>query len=405
MHKKLNLINLRNKINKVLQKLSSVLLAFTVLAITNPCISKAEAKTFNDLSESKTLPNPAFADTLNGKQIKMFEIKNNKNAKATFTNYGARIVSLTVPDKTGKPTDVVAGYGSIQDYLKSPDPYFGPVVGRYGNRIARGKFALDGVEYSSSINNGKNSLHGGKKGFQSVVWDAKQPSKNTIVFTYLSKDGEEGYPGNLNVKVTYSLTKDNELKMEYEATTDKKTVVNLTNHAYFNLNGQGSGTILNHLVTINADTYTPVDATLIPLGTMPPVKGTPFDFTSPTTIGAKIDADDVQLKNGKGYDHNWILNKSKSGLNHAATVIGDISGIRMDIHTQEPGLQFYSGNFMRGKNKLKNGKLDAFRSGFAMETQHFPDSPNQPSFPSTVLNPGDKYHTVSFYKFSTVGAK
>lgn len=391
----------------MLQKLYSGILAFTLLAITTPSISNTAPKTVlnYDASESKGFKNAAFADTLNGKQVKMFEITNNKNVKATFTNYGARIVSLLVPDKTGKPTDVVAGYGSIEEYLKSPDPYFGPVVGRFGNRIARGKFTIDGVEYSSSLNNGKNSLHGGKNGFQSAVWDAKQPSTNTVVFTYLSKDGEEGYPGNLNVKVTYSLTKDNELKMEYEATTDKKTVVNLTNHAYFNLNGQGSGTILNHLVKINADTYTPVDATLIPLGIMPPVKGTPFDFTSPMKIGEKINEDDVQLKYGKGYDHNWVLNKAKSGLNHAATVIGDISGIRMDIHTQEPGLQFYSGNFMRGKNTLKGGKVDAFRSGFAMETQHFPDSPNQPSFPSTVLNPGDKYHTVSFYKFSVTGKK
>ncbi|MEJ7693719.1 aldose epimerase family protein [Daejeonella sp.] len=386
----------------MLQKLCSGLLAFTVLAITNPCIASAGNKTSNflDVSERKLFQQAAFGDSLMGKQIKMFEIRNNKNAKATFTNYGARIVSLLVPDKTGKPTDVVVGFGSIQDFLKSGDSYFGATIGRYGNRIARGKFIIDGVEYSSSINNGLNTLHGGKNGFQSVVWDAKQRSKNTIVFTYLSKDGEEGFPGNLNVKVSFSLTDNNEIKMEYEATTDKKTLVNLTNHAFFNLNGEGSGTILKHLVNINADTYTPVDAGLIPLGTLSPVKGTPFDFNSPTTIGEKINADDVQLKNGKGYDHNFVLNKAKSGLNYAATVVGDITGIRMDIYTEEPGLQFYTGNFMRGKNRLKNGTKDDFRTAFAMETQHFPNSPNQPSFPSTVLNPGDKYHTVSVYKFS-----
>lgn len=383
-------------------KMYSGVVALSVLTITTACSSNTGTKNekASDSSVVENTANVAFKDTLNGKEINLYELTNSKNAKATFTNYGGRLVSLMVPDKAGKLTDVVVGFGSIADYLKSTEPYFGATIGRYGNRIAKGKFTLDGVEYTSSLNNGKNTLHGGKNGFQSVVWDASQPDKSTIVFTYLSKDGEEGYPGNLKAKVTYSLTDDNELKMEYEATTDKKTVVNLTNHAFFNLNGEGSGTILNHVVQINADTYTPVDETLIPLGDLPSVKGTPFDFNKPTTIGARINEDNVQLKNGKGYDHNFVLNKSNSGLNHAATVVGDKSGIQMDIYTQEPGLQFYSGNFMKGKNTFKNGSKDEFRTAFAMETQHFPDSPNQSTFPSTVLNPGEKYHTVSVYKFS-----
>lgn len=384
------------------RKIYSGILALSVLTATTACSSNTGSKNVktSDSSVTAETASAAFADTIDGKEINLYEITNKNHVKATFINYGGRIVSLTVPDKTGKLTDVVVGFGSIADYLKSTEPYFGATIGRYGNRIAKGKFTLDGVEYTSSLNNGKHSLHGGKNGFQKVVWDAAQPDSSTIVFTYLSKDGEEGYPGNLQVKVTYSLTDDNELKMEYEATTDKKTVVNLTNHAFFNLNGEGSGTILNHLVQINADTYTPVDEGLIPLGNLPSVKGTPFDFNKPVSIGARINEDNVQLKNGKGYDHNFVLNKAKSGLNHAATVVGDQSGIQMDIYTQEPGLQFYSGNFMKAKNTFKSGSKDEYRTAFAMETQHFPDSPNQASFPSTVLNPGDKYHTVSVYKFS-----
>ena len=384
------------------RKIYTGILALSVLTATTACSSNTGSKNVktSDTSKIGETANTAFKDTLDGKEINLYQITNSNNVKATFTNYGGRIVSLTVPDKDGKLTDVVVGFGSIADYLKSTEPYFGATIGRYGNRIAKGKFTLDGVEYTSSLNNGKHTLHGGKNGFQKVVWDAEQPNKSTIVFTYLSKDGEEGYPGNLKAKVTYSLTDDNELKMEYEATTDKKTVVNLTNHAFFNLNGEGSGTILDHVVQINADKYTPVDGGLIPLGDLPSVKGTPFDFNKPTTIGARINEDNVQLKNGKGYDHNFVLNKAKSGLNHAATVVGDKSGIQMDIYTQEPGLQFYSGNFMKAKNTFKNGSKDEYRTAFAMETQHFPDSPNQPSFPSTVLNPGDTYHTVSVYKFS-----
>ncbi|MHB1177982.1 MAG: aldose epimerase family protein [Daejeonella sp.] len=342
----------------------------------------------------------AFHKVVNGKNIGSYKITNG-NITAFFTNYGARIISLWVPDRNGDPTDVVVGFATIDGYLNSTEPYFGATIGRYGNRIANGQFTLEGKLYKLPVNNGPNTLHGGKVGFQDVIWDVDQPDEKTLVFTYLSKDGEEGFPGNLTTKVTYSFTGNDELNMDYEASTDKKTVVNLTNHAFFNLNGEGSGDILNHKVQIFADRYNPVDSTLIPLGELAGVTGTPFDFTRPKTIGEHIDQDNAQLKNGKGYDHNFILNgKKENGLVHAASVSGDKSGIQMDIFTQEPGMQFYSGNFMQGKNTFKNGSTDKFRTAFAMETQHFPDSPNRPEFPTTVLNPGEKYHTVSVYRFS-----
>jgi aldose 1-epimerase len=342
-----------------------------------------------------------FSKNIDGSMTTLFILKN-ENLKATITNYGGRLVSLWVPDKNGKLIDVVAGFESIDGYVNSTEPYFGATIGRFGNRIAKGKFKIDGTMYSSSINNPPNMLHGGKEGFQGKVFDAKQTTDSMLELTYLSRDGEEGFPGNLNVKVTYTLTNDNALKIDYEATTDKKTVINLTNHAFWNLNGEGSGTILNHLLWINADTYTPVDATLIPTGEIVPVQGTPFDFRVPTAIGKRIDTNgNAQLKNGKGYDHNFVLNTSKnSALQHAAYITGDQSGIRMDIYTQEPGLQFYSGNFMQSKNSMKGGKKDDFRTAFSLETQHFPDSPNQPSFPTTILEPVKKYQTESIYKFS-----
>ena len=316
-----------------------------------------------------------------------------------ITNYGGRLVSLLVPDKKQQLTDVVAGFNDVQGYQQSAEPYFGATIGRYGNRIAKGKFSLDGKSYQLFTNNGSNTLHGGKKGFQDVVWDAKKINEQTLELSYLSKDMEEGFPGNLKVKVVYTLDDDNALKITYDATTDKNTVVNLTNHAFFNLNGEGSGTILNHLVKINANSYTPVDSTLIPTGQLLPVRGTPFDFTTPKTIGERIDADNEQLKFGKGYDHNFVLNKHAAD-EPVAVVTGDKSGVVMEIYTDQPGLQFYSGNFMQGKNKMKGNRTDDFRTAFALETQHFPDSPNQPSFPSTVLKPGDTYHTESIYKFS-----
>ncbi len=352
---------------------------------------------------SMTLDKKNFESPIDGKQTDLYVLKNHNGMQAEITNYGGRLVSLMVPDKNGKMTDVVVGFKSVDDYVNSTEPYFGATIGRYGNRIAKGKFSLDGKQYTLFTNNGANTLHGGKKGYQAVVWDANQLNDSTLELTYLSKDMEEGFPGNLNIKVTYSLTGDNGFKAEYEATTDKKTVVNLTNHAFFNLNGEGSGSILNHTARIYADKYNPVDTGLIPSGQLAAVSGTPFDFTKPTTIGERIEADNEQLKNGKGYDHNFILNGTKvDGLNHAATVTGDKSGIVMDVYTEEPALQFYSGNFMQSKNTFKGGSKDDFRTAFAMETQHYPDSPNQPSFPSTVLQPGDVYKTMSIYVFSTV---
>jgi aldose 1-epimerase len=337
------------------------------------------------------------------KQADMYELINKQNVRAAFTNYGARLTGLWVPDKNGKMTDVVVGFSRVEDYLTATERYFGATIGRFANRIANGKFTIDGKQYSSSLNNAPNTLHGGKEGFSEVVWDAAMPDDQIIRFTRLSKDREEGFPGNFHVKVTYTLTDDNELQVEYVASTDKKTIVNLTNHAFFNLNGEGSGTILNHRLQINADRYTPVDSTLIPTGKIESVAGTPFDFRQPQTIGSRIDQADEQLKNGKGYDHNWVLNTRKPGeMFTAAIVVGDQSGIVLEVLTQEPGVQFYSGNFMQGKNTFKSGAKDDYRTAFCLETQHFPDSPNQPSFPSTILEPGQEYRTKSTYKFSVV---
>jgi len=318
---------------------------------------------------------------------------------ADFTNFGGRIISLIVPNKEGKMTDVVVGFNSVKAYQESSEPYFGATIGRYGNRIAKGNFSIDGIAYHSPNNNGPNMLHGGTKGYQNVVWDAVKLNDSTLQLTYLSADGEMGFPGNLDVKVIYQLTADNSLKITYTAQTDKKTVVNLTNHAFFNLNGEGSGTILDHHLQIVANTYTPVDSTLIPTGELVEVKNTPFDFNVLQQIGKRINEENEQLKNGKGYDHNYVLNGNEKGK-HAAKVIGDKSGIMMDIYTDEPGLQFYSGNFMKGNNIFKSGAKDDFRTAFCLETQHFPDSPNQKNFPSTLLKPGERYNTVSVYKFS-----
>ena len=375
-------------------------------AILSGCVNgKSNNSTSQNMTDSTNhkmnLPDKkAFQDSIDGKMTNLFILKNKNGITAAITNYGGRLVGLWVPDKMGKMTDVVVGFASVQKYVGASEPYFGATIGRYGNRIAKGKFSLDGKEYLLLKNNGPNTLHGGKKGFQYVVWDAVQPNDSTLQLHYLSKDMEEGFPGNLDVKVTYTLTDNNEVRFDYVATTDKKTVVNLTNHAFFNLNGEGSGTINNHVLQINADQYTVVDSTLIPLGKNEKVQGTPFDFETPTAIGARLnDTTNTQLKAGKGYDHNFVLNGS-SGMKHAAVIVGDKSGIVMTILTEEPGLQFYGGNFMQSKNTFKGGIKDDFRTAFCLETQHFPDSPNQPAFPSTVLEPGKIYQTSSVYQFS-----
>jgi aldose 1-epimerase len=370
------------------------------IVIASGC--KNTPKTNTDDSVAYNLPQPElFQDTINGKATDLFILKNQTGMQVAITNYGGRIVSLIVPDKNNNPVDVIVGCGSLKDFQSSTESYFGALIGRVGNRIANGKFSVDDNEYKLATNNGANTLHGGINGYHKVVWDAIQQNDSTLELKYLSKDGEEGFPGNLEIIMVYSISSNNDIILNYKATTDKKTPVNLTNHAFFNLNGSGS--ITNHVLQINAQKYLPVDAGLIPLGNLESVEGTPFDFRLPTNIGQRLDTTIYeQLKPGKGYDHNFILSTQKSdSLLHAASITGDISGITMEVYTQEPGLQFYSGNFMQGKNMLKYGFRDEFRNAFCLETQHYPDSPNQPAFPSIILNPGELYQTTSVYRFLT----
>ncbi|HLX71483.1 MAG TPA: aldose epimerase family protein [Verrucomicrobiae bacterium] len=343
-----------------------------------------------------------FGTMPDGTPITLYTLRNSKGAEATICNYGGVVTTLKMPDRNGNYSDVVLGFDNLNDYLKG-DPFFGALIGRYGNRIAKGHFVLDGTEYTLPINNAPNSLHGGDKGFDKVVWQATpHPSSSapSLELTYVSKDGEEGYPGNLSVKAVYTLTRDNGLKLEFTATTDKDTVVNLTHHSYFNLAGQGN--VLNHVVMINADKFTPVDSTLIPTGELKPVDGTPFDFRTPTAIGARIGQNDEQLKFGNGYDHNWVLNNytGVGGVRLAARVYEPTSGRVLEVFSDQPGLQFYSGNFLDGTLKGKGGWVYQFRNAFCMEPQHFPDSPNKPSFPSTELKPGQVYHSTIEYRFS-----
>lgn len=340
-----------------------------------------------------------FKTEHDGKTMELFTLKNANGVVAQITNYGGKVVNLWTPDRNGDFGDIVNGYATPAEYLNTTEIYYGTLIGRYGNRIAKGQFTLNDSVYTLATNNAPNHLHGGVKGFNNVVWDAKKVDEQTLELTYLSIDGEEGYPGNLNVKVVYTLTNDNELKIEYWATTDKTTHVNLTHHSFFNLKGAGNGDINDHVLTINADGFTPVDSTLIPTGEIAPVEGTPFDFRTATAIGARIAEEHQQLKYGGGYDHNWVVNKAESGLNYAAKVVEPASGRTMEVLTNEPGLQFYGGNFMTGKDVGKGGKAYAYRGAFCLETQHFPDSPNKPEFPTTVLNPGQEYYSVCVYKF------
>ncbi len=384
------------------KRISFILLPVCVLSLAACTQSKQKAaatSTMADSTQAALPPSKGFEKTIDGKQTHLYILKNKNGAEAAFTNYGAHLVSLLVPDKTGKLTNVVIGFDDIDNYKKAMSAYYGATIGRYGNRIAKGHFKLDGKEYNLFINNKPNTLHGGKKGFNDVVWDATQSGDSTLTLTYLSKDMEEGFPGNLNVKVTYQLENDNALKISYEATTDKNTVINLTNHSYFNLNGAGSGTVLNHTLMLDAANYLPIDPTSIPFGKITPVAGTPFDFTKTQTIGSRIETADEQLKNGKGYDHNFVLDKHDLAT-PIAIVTGDQSGIKMEVYTDQPGIQFYSGNFMDGSHTILGGKKDEKRTAIALETQHFPDSPNQPQFPSTELKPEETYKTSTIYKFS-----
>jgi aldose 1-epimerase len=341
-----------------------------------------------------------FGRTKDGTPVTLFTLRNNKGAEAGIINYGGLVIFLKVSDRNGHFDDVVLGYDNLADYIKE-SPYFGAMIGRYGNRIAKGKFTLDGKEYTLAINNGPNALHGGIKGFDKVVWEPKVLATldgPSLELRYTSKDGEEGYPGTLTVKATYTLAEDNALKLEFTATTDKDTVLNLTQHSYFNLAGKGD--ILNHQVTIPADKFTPVDSTLIPTGELKPVDGTPFDFRTPTAIGARIGQDDEQLKFGGGYDHNWVINKQMGQLSLMGRVYEPTTGRVLEVFSTEPGLQFYTGNFLDGKLTGKGGWVYQFRNGFCMEAQHYPDSPNQPNFPSVVLKPGEVYRNTIIFKFS-----
>ena len=336
--------------------------------------------------------------TPEGQPVELYTLTNAKGSEARIMTYGGVVVSLKVPDRSGALGDVVAGFDNLEGYL-TPPPYFGALIGRYGNRIGGGQFSLDGMVYHLAKNDGANHLHGGVRGFDKRLWSAKQLSPQSLELSYLSKDGEEGYPGNLSANVTYTLTDAQELRIEYLATTDKETVVNLTNHSYFNLAGEGD--ILAHQVMIHADRYTPVDKGLIPTGELKSVAGTPFDFQMAKAIGERIEQKDEQLMFGHGYDHNWVLNRTGSGLETAAKVTDPKSGRVMEVLTTEPGLQFYTGNFLDGTLKGK-GRVYTRRSAFCMETQHFPDSPNKPAFPSTVLKPGETYRTTTVYRFSTI---
>src|ERR1700686_2609504 len=342
----------------------------------------------------------SFGKTEDGQQTDLYILTNKNGMETSITNYGGTVVTLKVPDRNGKFDDVVLGYDKVEDY-EAGKAYFGAIVGRYANRIAHAKFTLDGITYTLPKNDGDNHLHGV---FNKRVWNAKDVSSGAgqaLELTYLSKDGEDGFPGNLSVKVVYTLTNQNELKIDYSAATDKDTVLNLTNHCYFNLAGQGNGDILQQQLMIRADRFTPVDANLIPTGEFRKVKGSPFDFTTSTVIRSRIDQDDEQLKLGKGYDHNWVLNNSTAGsLFVAAQSYDSHSGRLLEVSTTEPGLQFYTGNFLDGIHG-KGGKVYNRRYAFCLETQHFPDSPNHPQFPSTVLRPGQHYRSTTVYKFST----
>jgi aldose 1-epimerase len=358
------------------------------------------------IDAAKGIDKKPFGRTTDGADVDLYTLTNAKGVEVAITNFGGIVVSLKVPDRQGTLGDVTLGFARLESYLQN-GPFFGALIGRYGNRIAKGKFTLNGKTHTLPVNNGPNSLHGGIKGFHKVVWQAR-PLDTTagpaLELKYLSKDGEEGYPGNLRVAVTYTLTDAGELKIDYLATTDQDTVVNLTNHAYFNLDGEGKGDVLGHELELAASRFTPVDASLIPLGELRPVVGTPFDFVKPHAIGERINATDEQIERGGGYDHNFVLDGPAGTLHQAAKVFSPKTGRLMEVLTTEPGIQFYSGNFLDGTLTGKAGAVYQKRSGFCLETQHYPDSPNQPNFPTTVLKPGQEYRTTTVYRFSVAGS-
>ena len=375
---------------KKILKLSVAALLLTLAACGG---KQQEVKTASGL-------NPAdFQTEVDGKQTALYTLTNANGMEVCITNFGGRIVSVMVPDKDGVMRDVVLGFDSIADYVKYPSD-FGATIGRYANRIGQGKFSLDGVDYQLPTNNYGHCLHGGPKGFQYRVFDAVQPDQRTLKLSYLSKDGEEGFPGNLQCTVTFTLTDDNAIDIRYAAETDKPTIVNMTNHSYFNLDGDPSQNNSEYLLMVDADNYTPVDSTFMTTGEIVPVEGTPMDFRQPTAVGARIDDDFDQLKNGLGYDHNWVLNTKGDDSRACATLLSPKTGIKLEVFTNEPGIQVYAGNFLDGTLRGKKGIVYGRRASVCLETQKYPDTPNKPEWPTAVLRPGEKYDSHCIFRFS-----
>lgn len=371
----------------------AALLATAIISCkSSPKISETKSDTLE--TQNSASQSVRSYGTVDGQEVKQYTLTNPSGTVVKILNYGGYVTNIIVPDKAGVKEDIVLGFDSLAGYLQQGNPFMGCIVGRYANRIAKGKFTLDGKVYQLATNNYGNSLHGGLKGFDKAIWASQQQGDSSLLLNYTSKDGEEGYPGTLQVQVIYTLTPANELRIDYSAETDKPTVINLTNHSYFNLSAGKDSTILGHQLMLAADKYNAVDATLIPTGELPPVKGTAMDFTKPTTIGTDI------VKVAGGYDHNWVLNKKGDSLSLAGTLFHEPSGRFMEVFTTQPGIQFYTGNFLNGNLTGKGGIKYIQHSGLCLETQHFPDSPNQPSFPTTVLRPGEKYHETTIYKFS-----
>jgi aldose 1-epimerase len=378
------------------------LAVFVVYVVLAAC-KQQDAKPANPApAKEATVTKAGFGTMPTGESVDIYTMTNPQGMEVRAITYGGIITVLRVPDRDGRFDDVALGFDNLEGYLKNP-PFFGAIIGRYGNRIGRGRFTLDGKTYALATNNGPNHLHGGVKGFDKVVWQAESFKKDDVVgviFTHTSPDGDQGYPGNLSLRVTYTLTPRNELEVDYEATTDQATPVNLTQHTYFNLAGDGSRDVLDHMLTLHASRYTPVDATLIPSGGLATVEGTPFDFRMPAAIGARIAANDAQIRYGNGYDHNFVIDRTGDGLVPAAHVMEPMTGRILEVSTTEPGMQFYTGNFLDGTLKGKQGRIYKQRMGFCLETQHFPDSPNKPSFPSTILRPGETYRSKTVFTFS-----
>lgn len=386
------------KIESYMKKILYFVLALCLLS----CGNKQKESSQESVGIS-LMPDSAFTTIIDGKDVKLYTLESGNGITMQVSNFGGRIVSLWVPDKNGDYEDIVFGHENIDKYINyEGERCLGPVVGRYANRIAKGQFSIDGVQYQLPLNNNGQTLHGGPNGFDMKVWKVDNVDKNSIILSYVSPDGEEGFPGTVTVKMVYTLTPDNEFKITYEATTDKATHVNLSHHSFFNLKGAANGTITDHILTINASGITPVDSVLIPTGEIMPVEGTPFDFRTPKTIGERINEDNVQLKNGMGYDHNWVVDrKTEKDVEFIASLYEPVSGRLMEIYSDQPGIQFYSGNFLDGKVVGKYGKAHNYREAVALETQKYPDTPNQPQFPSTLLNPGEIYTQTCIYKFST----